>query len=103
MMNTEIDYLLSDISSYLYYYGTYDPGKKYGPGDVVLIDGNICVQVGQSWEPICLANEEKEEVKEEAKEPILTRLMCFSCGAPLKIKPKGGFKCEYCGMEYKEE
>ena len=98
-MNTEIDYLLSDISSYLYYYGTYDPGKKYGPGDVVLIDGNICVQVGQSWEPICLANEEKEEVKE----PILTRLMCFSCGAPLKIKPKGGFKCEYYGMEYKEE
>lgn len=98
-MNTEIDYLLSDISSNLYYYGTYDPGKKYGPGDVVLIDGNICVQVGQSWEPICLANEEKEEVKE----PILTRLMCFSCGAPLKIKPKGGFKCEYCGMEYKEE
>ena len=102
-MNTEIDYLLSDISSSLYYYGAYDPGKKYGPGDVVLIDGNICVQVGQSWEPICLANEEKEEVKEEAKEPILTRLMCFSCGAPLKIKPKGGFKCEYCGMEYKEE
>jgi len=48
---------------------------------------------------ICLANEEKEEVKE----PILTCLMCFSCGAPLKIKPKGGFKCEYCGMEYKEE
>lgn len=98
-MNTEIDYLLPDISSNLYYYGTYDPGKKYGPGDVVLIDGNICVQVGQSWEPIYLANEEKEEVKE----PILTRLMCFSCGAPLKIKPKGGFKCEYCGMEYKEE
>ena len=99
MMNTEIDYLSPDISSNLYYYGTYDSGKEYGPGDVVLIDGNICVQVGQSWEPICLANEEKEE----AKEPILTRLMCFSCGAPLKIKPKGGFKCEYCGMEYKEE
>ena len=99
MMNTEINYLLPDISSKFYYYGAYDPGKEYGLGDVVLKDGNICLQVGQSWEPICLANEEKEEVKE----PILTRLMCFSCGAPLKIKPKGGFKCEYCGMEYKEE
>ena len=99
MMNTEINYMLSNISSEFCYYGAYDPGKEYGPGDVVLIDGNICVHVGQSWEPICLANEEKEEVKE----PILTRLMCFSCGAPLKIKPKGGFKCEYCGMEYKEE
>jgi len=60
-MNTEINYLLSDISSKFYYCGAYDPGKEYGPGDVVLKDGNICFQVGQSWELSALLMKKKKK------------------------------------------
>lgn len=79
--------------------GTYDPREKYSIGNVVFMDGEALVYVGDNvFEPLG-AVDSYEEVNAKEEPKIFAPVKCKCCGGNL-IRYKSGYKCEYCDTEY---
>lgn len=71
--------------------GAYNPSIKYRIGDVCVLDDDMVVFDGESWQTIGAVSDLSNRHNEKPKRIIYGNCKC--CGAPLKSQ-----RCEYCGV-----